>query len=618
LSENRITRDSTRGPTDPSLVVTGAVAAGATVVFYLAAVHPLLGTRFGDLFGDRGWVPYVITYLSVWAAVVLIEKVRRLSRQRDALDLDLLPERIGARITPGNAPAFVEHLSALRSRRTGGLVVERIRRALQHFEARQDARELQSQLESQAQTDADAVESSYAMVRVFIWAVPILGFIGTVIGIGAAVGGFSESVGGAVDLEVMKESIGSVTSGLSVAFDTTLIALVMSIPIMFAASAVQKQEEAFLAEIEDYCDEYLVRRLEDGARGERGDEEAIRAAITQELEPHRAELRAWLDRLGQIGETLTTHVVAGWEKIDEQLRVRQDRQQERLSDWATTRQREASEELAETQRSVLRDFRVALEGMSAEARRIQEEGAHRIEEQLAGIERLHRRLVEEQAAAAEIQGTQRSELLTAGEQLTHTLARVRTEASDARDAGARQIEQLGERAGDVARGWETTQRRLQEGSEVQAQILRDLGERFADTLGRLDGQISRIREASDTQLATANEQLRAMESARGEARRHDAELRGIQQATLARATEELAQALAEVRREAAAARVRIDEGVGDVGPDLTARMEDVALRLAEPISGQLARLEALYERVERATRAAERRSDRPRGLFRRG
>lgn len=621
MSDERIARNPTRGPTDPSLMVTGAIAAGVTVVFYLALVQPLVGTRFGDLFGDRGWVPYVITFLSAWAGVVLVEKLRRLSRQRDALELDLLPERIGARITPENAPDFIEHLSSLRSRRSGGMVVERIRRTLQHFEARRDVRELQSQLESQAQSDADAVESSYAMVRVFIWAVPILGFIGTVIGIGAAVGGFSESVGGAVDLEVMKDSIGSVTSGLSVAFDTTLVALVMSIPIMFASSAVQKHEEGFLAEIEDYCDEHLLRRLDDGApRGDFGDAAAIRRTIQEELEPHRAELRAWLERLGQVGETLTAHVVAGWEKIDEQLRLRQDRQQERLSDWASERQRESSEELSETQRGLLREFRVALEGMAAEARRLQEEGAHRIDEQLAGIERLHRRLVEEQAGAAELQGIQRSDLGAAAEQLTHTLARVRTEASDARDAGVRQLERLGERAGDIARGLEATQRQLLEGTESQARALRDGGERLAATLGRLDAQIGQIRAASDAQSTAAASQLHELQTARGEARRRDAELRDVQHAALLRASEELTQALAEIRSEAATARGRIEAGVGDVGPELTARIEAVGTRLADTLSGQLLRLEALYERVDRVTRSAARRSvrDRIRDRFGRG
>ena len=61
----------------------------------------------------------------------------------------------------------------------------------------------------------------------------------------------------------MKESIGLVTGGLGVAFDTTLLALVMSILIMFPASAVQRIEEGFLGEVEEYCSENLVRRLRD-------------------------------------------------------------------------------------------------------------------------------------------------------------------------------------------------------------------------------------------------------------------------------------------------------------------------------------------------------------------
>jgi len=102
------------------------------------------------------------------------------------------------------------------------------------------------------------------MVRVFIWAIPILGFIGTVMGIGASVGGFSESVASAGDLEVMKDSIGTVTTGLGVAFDTTLLALVMSIFIMFPTSSLQKAEQDFLAAVEDYCRQHMIPRLDDG------------------------------------------------------------------------------------------------------------------------------------------------------------------------------------------------------------------------------------------------------------------------------------------------------------------------------------------------------------------
>ena len=118
------------------------------------------------------------------------------------------------------------------------------------------------QLRLSAERDENAIESGYTMLRVFIWAIPILGFIGTVLGIGASVGGFSEAVSSASDLDVMKDSIGVVPSGLGVAFDTTLLALVTSVLIMFPTSSLQKAEEDYLARVDEYCQRRLVSRLE--------------------------------------------------------------------------------------------------------------------------------------------------------------------------------------------------------------------------------------------------------------------------------------------------------------------------------------------------------------------
>jgi len=73
-----------------------------------------------------------------------------------------------------------------------------------------------------------------------------------------------------------------VTSGLGVAFDTTLLALVMSLFIMFPTSSLQKAEEDFLASIDDYCALHLVRRLgerrNDGAQDAREEERLDRMA----------------------------------------------------------------------------------------------------------------------------------------------------------------------------------------------------------------------------------------------------------------------------------------------------------------------------------------------------
>jgi biopolymer transport protein ExbB/TolQ len=274
-------RTARRGPpTDPRLATTGLLAIGLTVLFYGAVVWPLSESTFGQLFGNRGWVPYVISYLSIWSLALLAGKYRRLSRQTRVLQLDLLPRSIGAKITPENAPAFLSYLRSLPAEFSDNFLVERVSRALEHFCARSRVSETVDQLHGQSESDEAQVESSYLMVRVFIWAIPILGFIGTVMGIGASVGGFSATVSDAADLEVMKDSIGAVTQGLGVAFDTTLLALVMSIFIMFPTSSLQKAEEEFLAQIEDYCRKHLIGRLDDPELDAAGEgNEAMQRAV---------------------------------------------------------------------------------------------------------------------------------------------------------------------------------------------------------------------------------------------------------------------------------------------------------------------------------------------------
>jgi biopolymer transport protein ExbB/TolQ len=266
--------------------LTGAVAAALTTVFYLAVVQPLSDTGFGQIFGARGWVPYVISFLSMWSAVLLAWKYRRLRAQSRVFAVDLLPGSLADRVTPAAAPRYLAHLASLPADLASGFLVQRMARTLEHFRVRADVAEAVDVLRAQAERDEAAVESSFSMLRVFIWAIPILGFIGTVLGIGQSVGGFSESVAAAADLDVMKDSIGTVTSGLGIAFDTTLLALVMSIFIMFPTSSLQKAEEDHLARVDDYCQRNLVARLDDGRTSEAGDD-------------------AWVDRVaGRLAERL--------------------------------------------------------------------------------------------------------------------------------------------------------------------------------------------------------------------------------------------------------------------------------------------------------------------------
>lgn len=265
---------------DVSLASTGLIAGGLTVAFYLAVVFPLRQTYFGELFFARGWVPYAVTYLALWCAALLAAKYVRLRRRIRVLDFDLLPRQIGRKITAENVSEFIDYLSRLPGRLSDDFLFQRIRRSLEHFQAKFNVAETVDQLRLNGERDEGIVESSYTMLRVFIWAIPILGFIGTVLGIGASVSGFSEAVSAAANLDVMKNAIGMVTSGLGVAFDTTLLALVMSIFIMVPTSSLQKTEEDYLARVDDYCQRHLVARLfdEKSAQAEAVSEKWVSAA----------------------------------------------------------------------------------------------------------------------------------------------------------------------------------------------------------------------------------------------------------------------------------------------------------------------------------------------------
>lgn len=245
----------------------------ATGLFYgLLGLLPASG--FSVLFTDRGWVPYVITLISVWALFLLGAKLRRLQKERAMLERDLVVVGEDGLLGPDDAASALAALSAQPPEVTESFLVRRLERALRHFQSRRHSVEIVEFLAIESRSDEGRVDASYGLVRVFVWAVPTLGFIGTVIGIGAAVAGFSDTLEAASSLEGMKESIGLVTGGLGVAFDTTLLALVMSILIMFPATAVQRIEEAFIGEVDDYCAAHLIARLRDESTAE-ADELAI-------------------------------------------------------------------------------------------------------------------------------------------------------------------------------------------------------------------------------------------------------------------------------------------------------------------------------------------------------
>lgn len=297
---------------DVSLLLSGLIGLGLTVV-WLAAMYPLRASSFGQLFWDRGWVPFATTFLMFWSLSILLLKRIQLKAQREAMLLDVLPVEVSAQITLDSLDRFVDHINELPGSSQESFLINRVLRGIEHFRVRQSASDTVTMMESQSAIDANNVSGSYTLVKVFIWALPILGFIGTVIGVSAAVGSLAGSLESAADISGLKEELKTVFGGLKTAFDTTLLALIMSMIVKIPASALQKGEEDLITAVDEYCNENLLRRLDDGQRRRHdtngaADPSAFRDAFEAVMGDHHAELQKQLTLMNesavQIQDTL--------------------------------------------------------------------------------------------------------------------------------------------------------------------------------------------------------------------------------------------------------------------------------------------------------------------------
>lgn len=236
------------------------IGAGITTLYMLLMI-PFKDTRIGGLFLDRGWVNYVETFLFSWGIVMLFMKWKKTQQQAQATLLNLFPSHISEEINSNNVGAFIDNIYNVPATMRDSIIVNRLRKALELFESRVDNGEVTAFLGTQSDLDANRSMGSYSLIKVFLWAIPILGFIGTVMGLSVAVG--SLAMGDTADPEALKASINSLTGGLGVAFDTTLLGLILSILMSFPLSAVQKKEDETLTIIDAFCTEKLLPKLND-------------------------------------------------------------------------------------------------------------------------------------------------------------------------------------------------------------------------------------------------------------------------------------------------------------------------------------------------------------------
>ena len=100
--------------------------------------------------------------------------------------------------------------------------------------------------------EGERMESELSMIRYLIWAIPSIGFIGTVRGIGEALSQAHIAVEG---------NIAGMTASLGVAFNSTFVALVVSIFLMYFLHQLQLSQDRLVLELNDRCNDNLLPEL---------------------------------------------------------------------------------------------------------------------------------------------------------------------------------------------------------------------------------------------------------------------------------------------------------------------------------------------------------------------
>jgi biopolymer transport protein ExbB/TolQ len=190
--------------------------------------------------------------LLIWALAIMGYKGKQTIREQELLERALLEIPDGTSLLPEDAREYSRSLEALPNQEQDYLLPRTLLSALQRFATTGSIQAVSDTIKEQCDVESDRLDSEMSMVRYIAWAIPSIGFIGTVRGIGDALGQAYKAVEG---------DISGVTVSLGVAFNSTFVALVLSIIIMFCLHQLQLSQERLVLDCQRYADKRLLRFL---------------------------------------------------------------------------------------------------------------------------------------------------------------------------------------------------------------------------------------------------------------------------------------------------------------------------------------------------------------------
>lgn len=221
---------------------------------------------------ERGHIPYLEVLCFAFAMVYVAERYLYRRREKRAFtrvydEWTKLQKRLrvnGGAISVEHSEKLLEQVKGWEARLLGSKAGRRLRQALIRFNKTKDSKEVDDLLNTLSELDGAGIESAYGNIRYLAWLIPTLGFIGTVVGIGLAISGFGRIIASVSSFAEIKGLIPGVTRDLGIAFDTTLLALVLTAILLASTAYVQKREEELLLLVDRFSIEDVAGLFVDG------------------------------------------------------------------------------------------------------------------------------------------------------------------------------------------------------------------------------------------------------------------------------------------------------------------------------------------------------------------
>jgi len=193
--------------------------------------------------------------LMLWAGYLILSKCMAILKDRYLFTVDLLESTSE---DGGDLTTVLSNLEKLPPETSETPLVVALMASLRRYLITNDVQNTSDAVESSIEALAIRQEAENSMIRYLIWAIPSIGFIGTVRGIGQALSLADQALAG---------DIAGMTNSLGVAFNSTFVALLISILLMLLLHQLQRLQDGLVIDTQAYCEKFLLKRIS-GARTE--------------------------------------------------------------------------------------------------------------------------------------------------------------------------------------------------------------------------------------------------------------------------------------------------------------------------------------------------------------